>query len=122
MKLKDLINSQNALNNLTQQPTSARMSFALGGVIRQLSPHFDSYLKEHKHLLEKHGITPNAKPEDVEQETLDAFNTEYNDLIEAEMDLTTTKIKLSDIERGGLRLSGQDAYVLSWLITDDIEK
>lgn len=122
--LRELVDSEQALGELAQADVSARMSYTLSLVLKDVGKHLDAKRAAHQKLLEKYG-TPIAKRPgyfEIGLERRDAFEKEYKDLLDTEVILPAVgKIRASAIEAEGVKLSGQKMLVLSWLLKEDVQ-
>jgi len=140
VKLKDLVVSEAALTRIVALPISARLSFTLSEVLRTVAPSLENFQKQHAALVKKYRVICNA-PEgrtegnvftDANRDQLDA---EYEDLLNAEVDLPFGKIKLADLlaekisrhKEGDkeiddfLKLSGYEIHQLAWLLKVELQ-
>lgn len=124
VKLGDLVASEQALGELAQANVSARMSFTLALVLKEVTKHLEAKRTAHQKLLEKFGTPKANKPGmfDLNPETREAFETEYKDLLDTDVELVGIgKIKASAIETEGVKLSGAEMLALEWLLVQDVQ-
>lgn len=122
VKLDDLVNSENALAVLAQADVSARMSFTLALVLKEVGSHLDAKRAAHLKLLEKYGTPREKQPGafNISPEHKDAFDKELKDLLETEVTLNGIgKIRASALETEGVKLSGGQRLALSWMLKED---
>lgn len=124
VKLGDLVNSEPALSDLAQADTSARMSFTLSLVLKEVGKHLDAKRATHQKLLEKYGTLKEGNPNlfEIKPEQRIAFEREFRELMDTEVELVGIgKIKVSAIESEGVKFSGQEMLTLSWLLKEDVQ-
>ena len=123
VKLRDLVESEEALGELAQADVSARMSFTLALVLKAVGTHLDAKRVAHQKLLEKFG-TPRADQPgffEIPPEQRTAFEKEFQDLLDADVTLTGIgKIRASALDAEGVKLSGHNAVALTWLVKEDV--
>lgn len=124
VKLGDLVNSENALAELAQNDVSARMSFTLSLVLKEVGKHLDAKRAAHQKLLEKYGTPREKQPGffDLNPETREAFDKEFKDLLDTEVALTGIgKIRGMALEAESVKLSGGERLALAWLLKEDVQ-
>lgn len=137
VKLKELVQSESALVRIAAMPLSARMSFTLSEVVREISPSLENFRKAHTALIKKYRKPAvdgqEEQPPRFTDENSELLNREYEDLLESTCQLTFGKIKLSSLlsEKVGshkegdktiddfLKLSGIELHQLAWLVRVD---
>lgn len=122
--LRDLVVSEQALGELAQDNVSARMSFTLSLVLKEVGKHLDAKRAAHQKVLEKYGTPSEKQPGTfhipVEKRT--DFEKELKDLLDTEVTLAGIgRIKVSAIEAEGAKLSGQGMFALGWLLKEDVQ-
>lgn len=123
VKLGDLVNSEQALAELAQADVSARMSFTLSLVLKEVSNHLDAKRSAHQKLLEKFGTPREKQPGffDINPECRAEFDKEFKELLNTEVSLIGIgKIRVSAIEAEGVKFSGQEMLALAWLLKEDV--
>lgn len=124
VKLGDLVESEQALGELARKNVSARMSFTLSLVLKEVGKHLDAKREAHRKLLEKYGIPREKHPDffDIKPECRAEFDKEFKDLLAAEVTLTGIgKIRASAIEAESVKLSGEEMLALAWLLKEDVQ-
>ena len=117
------------------QPIRPTVAFAVGKVVRLVEPELKSYDEARVKLLKEYGRVSESDPMRYEFETPEkaqAFADELNALLEQEIELTFKPILLSQLDdkdslcphcgkpfRKGAEISGQDMFLLDWLIVED---
>lgn len=136
--LKDLVQSESALARLTNLPLSARMSFTLSEVTKEVAPTLENFRKAHTALIKKYRKPAIEGQEEQSpkftDENMELLNQEYEDLMKSSKELPFGKIKLSSLlaEKVGshkddngkmvddfLKLSGMELHQLAWLVRVD---
>jgi len=118
----------------TQQPP-ARVAWKLGCLLGELQPIMDRYTKAKDELLARYA-RPEPEPAppgqqqrfhfrvsddpdaEIDQDRLDKFNDEWNDLVQVEVNVET-KLSIEDIEDCKLDpgLSGVEMNAIDWMIS-----
>lgn len=112
-----------AFNELASAQMPARLAFRVGGLVSAAGEQYERYEKmrisrcEELGKLDKESNT--YKFPDAETER--RFNAEMAELSESEVELVATRIKVSELEKGGVRLTPTAAITLSWALEDDTE-
>ena len=122
-KLANLVASENALAELAQADVSARLSFTLALVLREVGNQLEAKRAAHQKLLEKYGapIAERRGTYDIALNKRAAFEREYADLLDTDVTLTGIgKIRASALDAEGIKLSGSDAVALLWLVKEDM--
>jgi len=123
VKLRDLARSEEALARLASENISARMSYTLALVLHQVTPHLDAKRKAHRKLLERYGKANEKNPEvfAVSTANRDAFEKEFEELLEANVTLTGIgRVRVSALETEGVKMTGGEMFVLNWLLKNDV--
>lgn len=122
--LGDLVASEDVLARLAQEKVSARMSFTLATVLREVGKHLECKRAAHRKLLETYGTpkSENADAFDVPVSNRAAYQKEYQELMDTPVTLAGLgKIRASVLESEGVSLLPVEAVALEWLIRDDLK-
>lgn len=112
--LNQLINSRKSLDKLFMQDLKARTSFLLFRLQPQVFSELTNYDQARLALCKKLG-TLNLETNKYEfGDKLEAFESEYIELINTQITLDTEPLQLDDI--ADAQLSALDFLALSWLI------
>lgn len=128
-----LMNSQQALNNLSRQQLPVKASYWVGKVIGQLSRHAAPWIKEldkaHTELVLKYGtedaptpdaqgiLTLNSKGTGtftVTEDNMEIFQAAMKEIMEEERELDVVQLGVELLSEA--KMSPQDMNTLSWLI------
>lgn len=121
IKLSQIINSKEALEELIKKELPIKISYRIQKVIRVIEPEYSSYDSvRHKLIVEKYG---EENPKDsgswkVKDENTSVFYKELEELLSEEIDIDVLKIKLPD----DITITPSHLYLLSWLVDVDEEE
>jgi hypothetical protein len=117
MKLGELIFSQAALGRLNQMPLRAKTSLKVKRIVSRASSELESYEKVRTELLDKYGVKNEEKGEYEFKEpgSKEAFDKDFEELMESEVDLKFEKLMFSEIENE--TIASADLFALSWVIS-----
>lgn len=117
IKLSQLVSSAESLGRLGGQPLPARQAFLLGKTLKAVNSELESYNATRLETCKRFGTEDKKKGQfEIPEENLEAFNKEFQDLLNTEVELNVDKLKLADL--GNANLSGSDVVVLDWLIEE----
>lgn len=112
--LAELLNSQQALQSLAQQPLPARLAFKLSKVLKAVTKELDQCNETRIQLCDRFGQKQEDGTYKFSKKNEDAINGEYQELIKTEVTLHVERIDLENLP--GLTISAANVVVLSWLI------
>lgn len=117
MNLGELIFSQAALGRLNQMPLRAKTSLKVKRIVSRVSSELETYEKVRTELLEKYGVKNEEKGEYEFKESgnKEAFDRDFEELMESEVDLKFEKVMFSEIENE--TIASADLFSLSWAIS-----
>jgi len=122
MKLKEIINGLEALNNLAEQKLPILVSFNIGLFIKNIADTVKTYEEKRKELIKELG-TVNKDAEgketgkfDFTKENAVIFNEKINVILDAEIDVKVPEINLSDLS--DLKIEPKNLIQLSWLLKE----
>lgn len=138
VRLKDIIDSMDAMDRLFSGRARAKEAFRLALVRRKVAPVLETYNEARRELLQKHGTrdgmdldryhfwreqTP-AELEaqaarEADTEAVDAFTEEHNDLLSAEVEVDYG-VSIVQIDKAKIDppLTPDELALLWWLIED----
>ncbi len=122
MVLGEIVAGIEAINKLLDAPLKARTAFRLGKLSKELAPHFETYEKVRKELLEKFGEKVESDEENGQVQynfangTAEKFQAELMAMLEEKVDVKVRKIKVAELN--GSSLTARDMMALEWLIAD----
>ena len=130
MKLATIINSQEALKNLTQLKLPVKVSYKISKLINLMIPELKVFDEAKLQLVKKLGLPAentsivNGEPQEwqVLPKNMEEFQKDLTTLIEQEVDLGFTadkpleKISLESL--GDVSIAPQDLINLEWLISE----
>lgn len=112
--LAELLNSQQALQSLAQQPLPARLAFKLSKVLKAVTKELDACNDTRIQLCDRFGQKQEDGTYKFSKKNEDAVNVEYQELIRTEVTLHVERIDLENLP--GLTISAANVVMLSWLI------
>jgi hypothetical protein len=124
VKLGDLVNGENALAEMAQNDVSARLSFTLSLVLKEVGKHLEAKRAAHQKLLEKYGTPREDRPGfyDITPEHRAKFEKEFKELLDTEVTLSGIgKIPVSALEAEGLKFTAHELLTLAWLLKEDVQ-
>lgn len=105
LKLEQLVNSANALKNLSNKPLKAKSAYATARILKAADQEMTSFNDTRMELVRKYGIKDennelildengNAQ---IDLEHRNAFNEEFNELLQSSIEINANKIRLDDL-------------------------
>ena len=121
--LRDLIESQESLKEISASKVSAKLSFTIGVVLRAVQPFLAEFYKQRDNLLNEHyQKEENGQRKPKSQEGRVKFEDELNLLQDTDVTLNGIgRIRVSTLESEGIKLDGADVAGLYWLLKNDLE-
>jgi hypothetical protein len=122
MKLKEIVNGLEALNNLAEQKLPILVSFNIGLFIKNISDTIKTYEEKRNELIKELGtINKDAEGKetgkfDFTKENAVTFNEKINVVLDADVDVKVPEIKLSDLS--DLKIEPKNLIQLSWLLRE----
>lgn len=131
VKLKELVNSKNALDELAKEKMPLILSYKISKVVTAINKEYEPYTKALNSLLEQLGTKIMVVDEKTKEEkwrgdydlgdNKQKFNDSISELLEQDVEITIPEIKLSDLKD----VNGKDMNLspfilsgLSWLIKE----
>jgi len=96
MKLVDIKNAEPALRKLANAELPIKLAFQISSVIDEIDPHLSKFEEFRVSLVKKYGIETENGIE-VPKDKIGEFNDEINNLLNAEITVNITPIKLDNI-------------------------
>ena len=122
--LRDIVDSVQSLQEITSQKTSATLSFTLGIVLRTINPFLQEYAKQRNALRDElYDKKADGKSLEPKVENADKL---FSDQVDAMLDgpvalVGIGRIRMSLLVDEGIKLDGQDAAALYWLLKNDMQ-
>jgi hypothetical protein len=121
MKLETIINSKQAIENLSKQNLPIRIAFELKTFIQKLNPEFTAFFELRNAKMKEYGTPGEVKPDGSQvftftPENTEKFNAEINEVLDKDIDADIPVIKISDLEKKEVSISAADLIILEWLI------
>jgi hypothetical protein len=122
LKLKDIVNSLEALNILTAEKLPVFTSFKLSLFLKNVSPAIEVYQKTRDELINELGakvLDKDGKETEqfkFEPEKAKEFNEKISAVLEEVIDVKVPLIKISDLD--GVKLEPNNIAKLLWLIKE----
>jgi hypothetical protein len=106
VKISDLINSTETLQKLSQQDFKAKLAWSIARLLKSAEVEIQEFNTTRMNLIKKYGekdengelITDENGNCKIEQNSVDAFSTELNELINTEVEINANKIKVEQLE------------------------
>jgi len=118
MKLKQLIDAQDALHRLSHAPLPAAVAFRLKRVLRVVQPELQTYEEARVKLASSFGkISEDGSQYIVPPEKRPMFNEELEALWNEEVDLNFQPLRIEDL--GDTAVTAADLLALEWLFADE---
>lgn len=120
VKLRQLVNSSQALSRLMAQPMHAVVAFSLSRIARLIEPELKAYDESRVKLLKEYGEPTEADPTRYEfqsPEKAQSFADELNALLEQEVEGEFKPMTLESLAKA--EISAADVLLLDWLIESD---
>lgn len=118
MKLKQLIDAQDALHRLANAPLPAGVAFRLKRVLRVVNPELQAYEEARVKLAASFGeLSEDGRQYIVPAEKMPAFNTELDALVNEEVALNFQPLHIKDL--GDTAVTAVDLMALEWLFVDE---
>ncbi len=130
LQLRDIVNSRQAVHNLSRQPLSPRLAFTLAKITRYVEKQVQDYEVARRPLLEKYyqpvGDGSMWEPckkklddgsEVVDTDLLQAFNLENGDLLRTEVEFPYGAIRLEHLGES-VQVTAEDMAALMWLFEE----
>ncbi len=130
LQLRDIVNSRQAVHNLSRQPLSPRLAFTLAKITRYVEEQVRDYEAARSPLLEKYYQPvgdgsmwePRKKKLDdgsevVDTDLLQAFNHENGELLGTEVEFPYGTIQLEHLGED-VQVTADDMAALLWLFEE----
>jgi len=117
--LKEIYISKDSLAKLNALKPKARISYKIAKIIAPVLEEIETVEKMRFELVKKHGVQDSEIPTNytVPEANVGAFNDEFIDLLETEIELPDAKINVKFIEDTE-SLSVNDFILLDYITTD----
>jgi hypothetical protein len=113
--LKTLLESQAALNELTASKLPARAAFQIGAMVDKIAEALNRFEGERRKLAQSLGtVAEGSRTYTFTPEKRQQFDTEYDDLVSAPVDVGGDQIPVSML--GDAQLTPLTMARLSWLL------
>jgi hypothetical protein len=118
IKLRDLINSEVALQNILKEKLPISVAWELKVFINKVSPEILSYEEIRKQKIIEFGEEIKDSPGDyrIKKEDLQIFSKEMDILLDKNIDVSVPKINIKEFK--DFNISCNDIMILDWLITE----
>ena len=120
---KEIVNSIEALKNLSTKELNVKTSFKIAKNIKTIDEISNIFIEEKRKLVNKYGTKDdkeNLKLDDngvaeIAKENLSEWNRSYEELLEIENNIEIEKIKLSDLD---IRVSAQELLAIEYMLEE----
>ena len=119
--LRDLQNSQYALQQLAAAKFPAKIAWRIGRIADKIFPILEKFQAQHEAIVKQYGapVEGNAATWRVLPENAQAATDEINGLLDEAITIDRAPLTLADL--GAYEITPQDCAALSWLIIDEAE-
>jgi len=123
MKLKDLLNSKDALLELSNKDIPISIGFKIKKIMDEYNIVEELYKNKVQDIYKEYGKEVKDKPEGVFEilpENKDIFDKKINEILNEEVleDIDDKKINLSDLLKSNLSIKPITLFTLDWLIEE----
>ena len=106
LKISDLLNSTEALQKLAGKELKAKLAWQVARVLKLAEKEIQDFNETRMNLIKKYGekdengelVTDENNNCKINNEFINDFSNELNELIESEIEINANKIKIEDIE------------------------
>lgn len=106
LKISDLLNSTEVLQKLAGKELKAKLAWQVGRVLKSAEKEIQDFNETRMNLIKKYGekdendelVTDENNNCKINNEFINDFSNELNELIESEIEINANKIKIEDIE------------------------
>ena len=106
LKISDLLNSTEALQKLAGKELKAKLAWQVSRVLKLAEKEIQDFNETRMNLIKKYGekdengelVTDENNNCKINNESINDFSNELNELIESEIEINANKIKIEDIE------------------------
>lgn len=127
VKISELLNSTETLQKLSQKDFKAKLAWSIARLLKAAEAEIQSFNDTRMNLIKKYGekdsngdlITDDKGNCKIENESIDEFSKELNELIETTIEINANKIKMELLE--DLDFTPSDMAVLEPFVEFDEE-
>lgn len=106
VKMSELLNSTETLQSLAQKSLKAKLAFQVGRMLKAADKEIQDFNETRMKVITKYGekdengelITDENNNCKIDPNSAAAFNTEFNELLNSEIEINANKIKVEDLE------------------------
>ena len=106
VKISDLLNSTETLQKLAQKDFKAKLAWSIARLLKAAETEIQSFNETRMNLIKKYGekdengelVTDDKGNCKIENENIDEFTKELNELIETTVEINANKIKMDLLE------------------------
>lgn len=119
MKLQDLVKATKIFETLSQEKINVRTSYKIMKVLKETKNDVDFWQEKGKEIIEKYAqrddnnqimVTPDQDGVMLQNDKLDDFNKEYNELNETEIQIPDIKFEIDEFDE--VKLSAVDLMAI----------
>lgn len=122
MKLSEIVNSLEPLQNLLKVSLPIKVSYKLSKIAIKINPELDLFNEKKNELIKKYGKEIEPDKWQVDPENVEKYQEDMKTLLDMEVSLdfgdgkNLEKIPISDF--GEVNIPAQDLLPLDWLISE----
>lgn len=106
VKISDLLNGTDALKKLSETELKAKLAWQVGRLLKAADAEIQSFNEARLNLIKKYGekdesgelITDEKDNCKIDQENINDFTSELNELVESEIEINANKISIDSLE------------------------
>ncbi|MBK7107466.1 MAG: hypothetical protein IPH62_19540 [Ignavibacteriae bacterium] len=117
VSLKELVHAKNVFVKLSQSSFDIKTAYKLSRLILVLNTEYSKFDEFRIKLVEKYGTLQDSKYI-IKDENQEIFNSEFESLLSEEVEINTTKFKISDLEKHDCVLTPVDIFAIEKFIED----
>lgn len=122
MKLEKLLNSKDALVELSNKDIPISIGFKIKKIMDEYNLIEDLYKEKVRGLYKEYGVEVEGQPDTfkIPSDSMDIFNEKVEEIHNEEVleDIEDKKIDLSDLLKSNLSIKPITLFTLDWLIQD----
>ena len=117
IKIRNIIESQQAIQKLLPQKPTPRLAYWLGKSIRVIMDELEDFEKARKSLIERLDLKLDGETNSYDTKPhQEEWESGFKELLDTDIEVNLRKFTLEEIEEGELEISVEDMMVLDWLI------
>lgn len=106
VKISDLLNATDTLQQLSKKSLKARLAFSVAKLLKGAEQEIQSFNETRMNIIRKYGEkdengelkTDESGNCKIEESSINEFSKELNDLIDTEVEISASKMRMEDLE------------------------